>query len=96
MYRHMGDYNIFSINGTMIRYSGHVPVSMKLNAPTLRNIAAVGFLLSVIGGWMLFSETSPLLGVAILITGAFLFLLGRRGAVLLLEKDITSNSKKDE
>jgi len=92
----MSDYNIFSINGTTVRYFSNVHVAMKLDGPTLRNMAILGLLMFVAGGWLLFSETSPLPGAAILTTGIFLFLLGRRGVILLMEKEISQKSGERE
>lgn len=66
---------------------------MRLDAPVLRNLAIIGVLFSAIGGWLLLSETSSVVGAIILIIGAFLFLFGRRGSILLMEKDIDPRSK---
>ncbi len=70
-------------------------VRMKLNAPTLRKIAVTGFALSVIGGWMMLSDVSLILGAVSFMVGAFLFLFGGKGHVLLLEKDIKSMSNDE-
>ncbi len=67
---------------------------MKFEKRNFLLMAVAGFSMAVIGVWLMVSQISPIIGAVIFMAGAFMFLLGRKGSLLMMEKDIRSANRR--